>query len=320
MGEQRIAGHSKFAPSTARVSPGEKLRETVGLLRDYLGRAREDIDFDWLFADLREYAELLDRYSGLSLSEARLLEIGYGARPYRMLALQSMEIDVRGIDAEQPVLNGSLSEFQAIGRKNGFERLLKTLVRHALFDRRERAAFEVALSQRGLSLYFDESRFLVADAAAVDYGKDRFDLVISEDVFEHIERRSLQGLVAGLAIALRPDGLALIRPNVFTGITGGHLVEWNRRAVSLNPRRRRKSEPWEHLRQKRFRPNTSLNELTRADYRSLFRKHFEILDERVKYPRLGLEFLTPETAPDLRAWPEEELFSNQVLFVLRPLA
>lgn len=35
-------------------------------------------------------------------------------------------------------------------------------------------------------------------------------------------------------------------------------------------------------------------------------------------PNLGQEFLTGDVARDLAAYPEEELFSNKVLFVLRP--
>ena len=54
------------------------------------------------------------------------------------------------------------------------------------------------------------------------------DLVCSEDVFEHIRLSSLERLVPRMAAWLAPHGIALIRPNVFTGITGGHLVEWSR--------------------------------------------------------------------------------------------
>jgi hypothetical protein len=38
----------------------------------------------------------------------------------------------------------------------------------------------------------------------------------------------------------------------------------------------------------------------------------------VSLPDLGRDELTPAVAEELRAIPEEELFSNQVRFVLRP--
>ncbi len=69
------------------------------------------------------------------------------------------------------------------------------------------------------------------------------------------------------AVNWNPPVSALIRPNVFTGITGGHLVEWNRAAIREPPARRR-SEPWEHLRGRRWRANTYLNEMTLAQYAS----------------------------------------------------
>jgi hypothetical protein len=71
------------------------------------------------------------------------------------------------------------------------------------------------------------------------------------------------------------------------GITGGHLIEWSRWALRQPPSERH-SEPWEHLRERRFNPTTYLNELTRAEYRELFGA-FEILEERVTQPALGRE-------------------------------
>ena len=106
-------------------------------------------------------------------------------------------------------------------------------------------------------------------------------------------------------------------PNVFTGITRGHLIEWSQRALRQPPPKRR-SEPWEHLRQRRFKPNTYLNELTRAEYRELFSVHFEILEVRVAQPDLGRANLDARAQAELADWPDDELFSNQTLFVLRP--
>jgi hypothetical protein len=194
---------------------------------------------------------------------------------------------------------------------------LKSLVRRTLFDRRLWAGFEAELGRRGFALRMPADRFLVSDAALSPIEPASLDLVYSEDVFEHIALSSLKALLPRLATWLKPGGLALIRPNVFTGITGGHLVEWNRRSFAVGAGERG-SDAWDHLRQQQFSANTHLNRLTRADYRALFRAHFEILDEQVKLPDLGREFLTPGVARELADYPEEELFSNQVLFTLRP--
>jgi hypothetical protein len=141
--------------------------------------------------------------------------------------------------------------------------------------------------------------------------------VFSEDVFEHIEPGTLEALIPRVAEWLRPEGVALIRPNVFTGIVGGHLLEWSRASMRHPPARRR-SEPWEHLRSRRFTANTYLNEMTRARYRELFGGSFEIVEERVAQPDLGREYLDEDVRRDLAGWADEELFSSQTLFVLRP--
>ncbi len=81
----------------------------------------------------------------------------------------------------------------------------------------------------------------------------------------------------------------------------------------------RRSEPWEHLRKRRFEANTTLNELPRAEYRAIFARHFEILEE-IDPPRQGQErWLTPEIRAELSEWTEQDLLDAVPLFVMRPL-
>jgi hypothetical protein len=229
--------------------------------------------------------------------------------------MMSMGFDVRGIDLDMPILHFSLGRLAGIMKQNGPERALKTLVRSVFFDRSERAGLEDALKMRGYSLRIDASRLLVGDAADHDFAEQP-DLVYSEDVFEHIPTQGLERLVGSLARKIAPDGLALITPNVYTGITGGHLTEWYPELV--RQKMPRDSEPWEHLRKKRFTANTYLNHLPRSAYRKLFSEWFEILEENVTIPDLGRQWLTSEVKAELAGWSDDELFSNQVQFVLRP--
>lgn len=309
----------KLSPSTADVSFLRKGATSFRLLRAHLERRRAPARFDAMFGQFEEYDALLARHGAGRLRQARVFEIGYGPRPWRLLALISMGVDAAGVDAEVPVLSGSRREVLAAFRRNGLERALKSLVRRALVDGGERSALAAELRRRGHALRLDRSRFLVSDAARLDLPEHHFDLVFSEDVFEHVARPSLEALVPKMARWLKPDGLALIRPNVFTGILGGHLPEWSYPSV-LDTARGRRSAPWEHLRRRRFPPNTSLNELRRSEYRELFAREFTILGEVVRLPDLGRAYLTGDVAADLAAYPEEELFSNNVLFVLRPKA
>jgi Methyltransferase domain len=272
-----------------------------------------------MFGDIAEYDALLREHAGVPLTEARVFEIGFGARPHRQVALQSMGVDARGIDAEVPLLGGRPREIGRIVRRNGVERALKSVVRRTLFDCGERRELDRALRERGWARRLDTARLLVGDAGEARLEPGSLDLVFSEDVFEHIDRRTLEGLIPRMATWLRPRGLALIRPNVFPGITGGHLLDWSPFALRHPPARRR-GEPWEHLRRRRFAPNTHLNALTRADYRTLLGGPFEILEERVAEPGLGREHYHGSVRAELAGWPAEELFSNRTLFVLRPRA
>jgi SAM-dependent methyltransferase len=211
-------------------------------------------------------------------------------------------------------LNGTLRELKAMYRKNGTERALKSCVRFFVFDWIWRRRLRKELKQRGHDLVMPENRLLLQDAASVDWPEHSLDMICSESVFEHIPRESLETLLQKMAHWLKPNGLALIRPDVFTGISGGHMLEW----FDLGENRKRRSEPWEHLRQKRYRGNVYLNELTRADLRKLFSQRFEILEENVVDPNQGRQFYTPEIAEELKHYGEDELFSNGVQFVLRP--
>jgi SAM-dependent methyltransferase len=308
----------RMSPSVARGLPlTRKLHEGFELAKQYRAAARTGADLEGLFEEIAEYDALLRELTGVTLPEAAVFEIGFGARPHRQIALQSMGVDVRGVDAEVPVVPGRPAQFVDMLRRNGVERAAKSLIRHILFDRSEHRELDRALHERGLVRRLDSSRLIVADARDVEFEPGTLDLVISEDVFEHLQRGTLEQVIAAMARWLKPTGIALIRPNVFTGITGGHVIEWSRHAMRQPPPKRR-IEPWDHLRQYRFKPNTYLNELTRAEYRELFGVHFEIMEERVTQPDLGREYFDARAQAELANWPEEELFSNQTLFVLRP--
>lgn len=308
----------RLSPSVGEGLPlARKIGEALELFKQYRSQARAGASFEWLVDEVTEYDAGLRDLVGMTLAEAAVFEIGFGARPHRQIALQSMGIDVRGVDAEVPVGSGRPVEFLRILHRNGFERAAKSLVRHALFDRGERRALDSELRGRGFIPRLDLARLIVSDVRDVHIEQGSLDLVISEDVFEHLRRDTLELVIGAMARWLKPTGIALIRPNVFTGITGGHLTEWSRQALREPPYERR-SEPWEHLRRKRFPANTYLNELSRAGYRELFAEHFEIVEERVTQPDLGRAYFDARAQSALADWSEDELFSNQTLFVLRP--
>jgi hypothetical protein len=259
---------------------------------------------------------LLERWSDKSLSDARIFEIGFGGRAYHLRALLALGADAWGVDAEVPLLTGSLTEYLAILRRNGWERFLKTVIRHAMFDRRKEAEFTHALERAGVTLVPpDARRFLQGDAAACE-PPGKFDLIYSIAVFEHVTRQTLEALVPRMATWLDQNGLAVVRVDVFTGLHGGHLREWDEETLHMATKRR--SEPWEHLRKKRYVANTTLNEMARGEYEDMFTRHFHIL-EIIEAPRgRAPDWLTPEIRTELSDYSDQDLLDASPTFVMRP--
>lgn len=308
------------SPSSPRsVSLQDKIFENARLFAAWTGPAKRRLRIDEALESVDEYETLLHRHTGKRLEDAKVLEIGFGALPLRTTVFHSRGVDATAVDMEVPVLDGSINEYREILRTNGPERLAKSVVRRLTFDRPTWRALERRLAELQLPLRLERDRLLISDAADLDLQAGSLDLITSEDVFEHIAPDELDRIVGKMRGWLTPDGgIALIRPTVFTGITGGHLVEWSR-ANTPKTHLKRRSEPWEHLRKRRFAPNSYLNELWLRDYRDLFARHgFEIVEEIVKYPDLGRAYFSSDVARELAHVPEEELFANHVMFVLRP--
>ncbi len=307
--------------SLAQSGPLDAWRELLGIFRMHLSRTHGEAEFAWVFRDLSEYDALLQEHAQLRLAEARVLEVGYGARPIRLKTMHSLGIDAYGIDMDRPALGGSLVEHARILRSNGWRRALKTLVRAVLFDAAERRGYAAVLAARGKRPQILPDRYLVGDAGGPElvrrFDEGGFDLVVSEDVFEHVPPQSLPGLVRNIARLLRPTGIALIRPLLFTGPSGSHLLEWYPHRLSSAEAKR--SEPWEQLRKRRFVANTYLNELRWADYRSHFTPYFRILEERYARVPEAAPWLTPDVRQELAVFDTDELLVNHVLFVLRKL-
>jgi hypothetical protein len=298
----------------------DTVREGLGLAVMHWSRRKRPISFDTLDEAMAEYNSYLVRYGRSGVKEARVLEIGFGARPFRLIWLYNNGVDVTGFDLDVPLLTGSLIQ---IARKNGMVRALKSAIRYHLSDKAEWKSLAGAIETRGRKFTVPAERLIAADASDSKAWSELgpIDFVYSEDVFEHIPIDSLRRIVGYMADSLKPDGIALIRPMIFTGICGGHHLEWFPHTMergSGNRPTQRVTEPWEHLRKNRHRAGTYLNGLSRAEYVSLFLERFEILEQRVMRPGLGREYMTDEIRAELCSYSDDELFSNNVLFVLRP--
>lgn len=311
----------KSNSSVAEVGVWRRLKYLCGLTVLYLRRYREGYDFSWLHEALDDYRRYLGKYGIKTLENSRVVEIGFGARPLRLTAMNGLGIDATGVDLDRPIIRGTLSECIDAWRKNNAERAVKSIVRFWLNDWRERRAMFRSFGDRIRSRRIPVDKMVVSNAGDPEFWKSlggNVDLIVSEDVFEHIPVADLEVVVAEMRASLAPYGLALIRPMIYSGISGGHQLEWY--AHTIDKDIRRDTEPWEHLRRDRHPANTYLNKMLRRDYRVMFEKHFEILEEREKQPELGQNLMTPEIRAELADYADDELFSNNVMFVLKPRA
>ncbi|MDM7948611.1 class I SAM-dependent methyltransferase [Hydrogenophaga sp.] len=268
-----------------------------------------------LLAELDGYAATYKEVTGRSMRDATIFEIGYGARPLRLLALTSQGLNAYGIDLDTPMLTTSLGNLVQIRRSNGWLRFGKSAIRSLIFDRHERRALDAALGARGAKLVVKSERFLVGDVVNLQLPEGSVDLFYSEDVFEHIPLTSMDAVCASLAQALSENGVALISPVVFTGLSGGHLPEWY--PHTLQKTQSRHSKPWEHLRDRRYTADCHLNEMRLSDFEALFARHFAVEAIRNLQPDHGRAFLSDEIRNELHSYSHEELLGYKWCFVLR---
>ena len=98
----------RSSSSRPDVSLSQKLHEAVTFLRWRLSDKAGHEVLDRLFEDIEGFGSKFESLTGRSFAEANVLEIGFGARPLRLIALMSMGINIRGIDLDRPMLPLSL--------------------------------------------------------------------------------------------------------------------------------------------------------------------------------------------------------------------
>lgn len=214
--------------SLKSTSTLDRLREWIALMRLSLADAGNR-DFSDLQTSFTQHDQIAQKYLGRPLTSCKVIEIGYGARPNRLIWFFGHGVDITGIDLDQPILRGSASEFFSVFRKNGWERAIKTIARWFLNERNFRRALLAQLSQQPNSpLQLPPQRFAVGNASTDDFWASHrgANYIFSEDVFEHIPSDSLQQILCLMAASMDPMGVVYVKPMIFTGICGGHHLEW----------------------------------------------------------------------------------------------
>ena len=260
--------------------------------------------------DFRLYQESSRRLASLlggPVTGRRILDVGCGQHYPETLLYSNGGNTVTGIDLDVVAAGLSLGKYAAIARRNGLKRAAKSLGRELAFDRIYFAELERMAGRRldhgGLDLR-------TADAAALPFAAETFDLVVSTNAFEHIE--NLDGAVGEIARVLRPGGLAHIDIHLFTSLSGGHHLEW----TWPDQDQPRIVPPWDHLRRNDHAVDYYLNRQRQDAYQVAFAKHLDIV-QWLAGRREGERFLTPDIRAELAGFSDEELLTRNIVVVAR---
>lgn len=302
-----------------KISIGQRLAYLFGLLSMHIGRLRSVNSFDWLRDEIAFLDVALRDFSGKNLKETRVLELGFGQRPFRLFAIQSIGCNAAGIDLDTPLYRPNISQAWALVRQNGLVRGAKSILRHIVFDGHEYRCLDIFLRSYNTHLRPQLSRLIVGDLSDEKNwtrAGDRFDLIYSFDVFEHIPKDVIPSVLRNMLNHMGDDSIAVIAPLIFTGICGGHDLGWYPHIVDEAGIKR--GPAWGHLTGETPPVDTFLNKITLAEFREIFSYYFDILAEHSEYGDLGRQHLTAERRAKIpEMFDESELFSNRITFVLR---
>jgi hypothetical protein len=102
------------------ISAFDWLWENLQFLRMRLrGLGSKQSELAELVAELDAYRDLYQSLTGRSFGDARIFEVGYGARPLRLLSLIAMGLEARGIDLDAPMLQRSAGDLLRVLHTNG---------------------------------------------------------------------------------------------------------------------------------------------------------------------------------------------------------
>ena len=220
------------------------------------------------------------------LKNQLILDIGCGQR-YPYTYLLSRDNKVVGIDLDVILTQHSYNNYKAIISKNGLNRFFKTLLRAILFDRQYFKELS-KLSDNEKKKHF---QIKYMNAKNLKFKDNSFDFVISILSFEHF--KNVEECVKEVKRVLKKGGKFYISVDLYSKLHGGHEIQ--------------PKQPWNHLLNKNFKPNVFLNKLKKAEYESIFSRHFDTVKFISKEDPEVKKLLTPELKKKLVEYSEIEL-------------
>ncbi len=295
----------------ARAEPGvpwiQRLRWALGILRAYRVSNLENADGQVIFH--QKLSAIIKANLGPDLGGLRLLEIGCGQRASQTILFTADGLTATGIDVEVPTFRMTLGSLLQVLRANGWERGLKSILRHWLFDGQ---FFRRLSCQYGKPLPRDRVDVRLMSATHVEFPDNYFSFVYSSLVFEHID--DVPAAVREVNRVLKPQGRAWINVHLFPSLSGGHHPEWtDARRPPAHPR----VPPWDHLQDNRYPAHSHLNRWRLTDYRKIFNTYLEVLEESQVMEMTGELSPGLEAILEAKGYTRKDLLTREVAFLCR---
>lgn len=244
-----------------------------------------------LYSTKQQAENLFNTYNRIQkefgLQNRSILELGAGSRG-ALITLFDESNDVVGID----LYLGALEQ--------GLWKAGKTVARKILFDPFFNHHLKICHGRSPIK----SRKVLNMDATSLDFPDSSFDFVYSRYFLEHIE--AVDKVAAECARVLKPGGVSYHVLGLYTGLHGGHTLDWTR------------YEPWAHL-YGEVPANCYVNKYRLKKYRDDFDAAFGQgnVEFRLTPSATAARHMTPELRTKLNDYSDEELMSNSPEIIAR---
>ncbi|GAB4424615.1 MAG: hypothetical protein Fur0044_22680 [Anaerolineae bacterium] len=243
-----------------------------------------------------QHAVKLLEQAGVSLKNARLLDLACGPLAAQTLLFNSAGYKILGADLHiPPAYLPTASLAQRLFQRGKYVKAWETAT----------APYYQALAQHaGLKLKWNGVKIELADLTRLPFPDQSFEAIICLNHLQHAP--DVESLLAEAARVLQPGGVLVANIIPYPALTGAFAADG--------------ASPWSHL---RGTANTSqpnpviLNRWRERQYRLAFEKFFQVEQWQAEANPNAMAQLTPTVRAELADYDEAELTCQQVVVIAR---
>jgi len=240
------------------------------------------------------------------LGKATILDVGCGIRYPLTLLFHSFGSEIVGIDTQYIGVNNQLllDKWSKTISRNGVNNSGAQIT--YIFLGKYRTYYKTLRQRCDFPLKFEGIDIRQMDVTKMIFADETFDIIISLAAFEHV--KNVPEAVSEIKRVMKHGAIAYINIHLFPSLSGGHC------RFPENPSTQ-KVPPWDHLRNKKYRPTAFLNKLRENEYKQIFERELKILDIIDIGKGEGIELLTPEIQEELSDYNKDELTKRGISII-----